>query len=58
MSAILVQWGAWSISVYAACLSLGLFLALIVVGVEARARHIRSAIWLDAALAALTIGVV
>ncbi|CAG0970623.1 Phosphatidylglycerol--prolipoprotein diacylglyceryl transferase [Anaerolineae bacterium] len=58
MSPILVQWGNWSISVYAACLSLGLFLALMVVGLEARACHIRSAVWLDAALAALTLGVV
>jgi phosphatidylglycerol:prolipoprotein diacylglycerol transferase len=33
-------------------------LALIAVGVEARVRHIRSAIWLDAALAAITLGVV
>ena len=58
MSAILVQWGNWSISVYAACLSLGLLLALIVAGVEARARRIPTAVWLDAVLAALTIGVV
>ncbi len=58
MSAILAQWGTWLISVYAACLSLGLILALIVAGFDARLRHIRSAVWLDAALAALTIGVV
>ncbi|MBP7688607.1 MAG: prolipoprotein diacylglyceryl transferase [Thermoflexales bacterium] len=58
MSAILAQWGTWSISVYAACLSLGLILALLVAGLEARLRHIRAAVWLDAALAALTIGVV
>lgn len=58
MPAILVQWGNWSISVYAACLSLGLVLALLVAGVEARACRIRSAVWLDAVLAALTIGVV
>jgi phosphatidylglycerol:prolipoprotein diacylglycerol transferase len=58
MSPILVQWGDWSISVYAACLSLGLLAALMIVGLEARARHIPAAIWLDAALAALTIGVV
>jgi phosphatidylglycerol---prolipoprotein diacylglyceryl transferase len=58
MPSILVQWGDWSISSYAAALSLGLIAALIVSGLAARARHIRSALWLDAALAAITIGVV
>jgi phosphatidylglycerol---prolipoprotein diacylglyceryl transferase len=58
MPSILVQWGNWSISPYTAALSLGLIGALIVSGRAARARHIRSALWLDAALAALTIGVV
>ncbi|HZY42772.1 MAG TPA: prolipoprotein diacylglyceryl transferase [Anaerolineae bacterium] len=58
MPSILVQWGDWSISMYAAALSLGLIAALIVTGLEARSRHIRSALWLDAALAAITIGVV
>jgi phosphatidylglycerol:prolipoprotein diacylglycerol transferase len=58
MSVILVQWGDWSINLYAACLSLGLLAVLIGVRGEARARHIPAAVWLDAALAALTIGVV
>jgi prolipoprotein diacylglyceryltransferase len=58
MSSILVQWGDWSISTYTAALSLGLIGALIVSGLAARSRHLRSALWLDAALAALTIGVV
>jgi phosphatidylglycerol---prolipoprotein diacylglyceryl transferase len=58
MPSILVQWGDWSISAYTVALSLGLIGALIVGGLAARARHIRSALWFDAALAALTIGVV
>ncbi len=58
MPVILVQWGDWTISTYAASLSLGLLIAIMIVSVEARSYHIRSAIWLDAALATLTIGVV
>jgi phosphatidylglycerol:prolipoprotein diacylglycerol transferase len=58
MPVILVQWGDWAISTYAASLSLGLLIAISVVSVEAKSYRIRSAIWLDAALAALTIGVV
>jgi phosphatidylglycerol:prolipoprotein diacylglycerol transferase len=57
MPSILMPWGDGTISPYAAALSLGLIGALIVGGLEARARHFRSALWLDAALAAITIGV-
>ena len=58
MASILAQWGDAAISSYVVALSLGLIAALIVIGLEARSRHIPAALWLDAALAALTIGVI
>ncbi len=58
MQPILIDWNGITIGSYAALLDLGLIAAAIVVGIEARRGHIRSAIWLDAILAAITIGVV
>ena len=58
MQPVLVQWGELTIGSYAAFMTIGLVAAILVVAVEARRLHIRSAIWLDAVLAAITIGVV
>ncbi|HZY43863.1 MAG TPA: prolipoprotein diacylglyceryl transferase family protein [Anaerolineae bacterium] len=58
MHPILLDWNGITIGSYAALLDLGLIVASIVVWIEARRWQIRSAIWLDAILAAITIGVV
>lgn len=58
MQPVLVQWGELTIGSYAACMTIGLLAAILVVAIEARRLRIRSAVWLDAALAAITIGVV
>jgi phosphatidylglycerol:prolipoprotein diacylglycerol transferase len=58
MQPILFQQGDVVISSYAACMTLGLIAALAIVALEARQLNIRSALWLDAALAAITIGVI
>lgn len=58
MQPILWQSGSWVIGSYAALMSLGLLAAVGVIALEARRRQIRSALWLDAVLAAITIGVI
>src|SRR5512141_2151386 len=58
MRPILIDWGGITIGSYAALLDLGLIVAAIVVWLEARHRQVRSAIWLDSILAAITLGVV
>ena len=58
MRPILIEWGGITIGSYAALLDLGLIVAAIVVWLEARRRQVRSAIWLDSILAAITLGVV
>jgi phosphatidylglycerol:prolipoprotein diacylglycerol transferase len=58
MHPILIDWGGITIGSYAALLDLGLVVAAIVIWIEARSWQIRSAIWLDAILAAITLGVV
>ncbi len=58
MQPILIDWNGITIGSYAALLDLGLIAASIIVWLEARRWHIRSAIWLDAILAAISIGVV
>ncbi len=58
MRPILLQWGDLTIGSYAALMSLGLIAAISIVAIEARRLNIRSAVWLDAALAAITIGVI
>ena len=58
MRPILIEWGGITIGSYAALLDLGLIVAAIVVWLEARHRQVRSAIWLDSILAAITLGVV
>jgi phosphatidylglycerol:prolipoprotein diacylglycerol transferase len=58
MHPILIDWGGITIGSYAALLDLGLIVAAIVVWLQARRDQIRSVIWLDAILAAITLGVV
>ena len=58
MQPILWQSGNLTIGSYAALMSLGLLAAVGVIALEARRRHLRSAFWLDAVLAAVTIGVI
>lgn len=53
-----MDWGGIVIGSYAALLDLGLIAAAMAVWIEARRQQIRSAIWLDAILAAITIGIV
>lgn len=55
---VLVQWGEFTVGSFAALMSAGLLAATLVVAFEARRVHIRSEVWLDAVLAAVTIGVV
>jgi phosphatidylglycerol:prolipoprotein diacylglycerol transferase len=57
MQPILIQWGGLTIGSYAAFMSLGLIAAVAVVAIEARRLHVRSGIYLDAVLAAITVGV-
>ncbi len=58
MQPIFWQWGAVTISTYAVCMVVGLIAGTIVSLSEARRRHIRSAIVLDAILAAIVLGVI
>jgi phosphatidylglycerol:prolipoprotein diacylglycerol transferase len=58
MRPILLQWGELTIGSYAALMSLGLIAAIGIAAIEARRLNIRSLLWLDAALAAITIGVI
>ncbi len=57
MQPILWQWGNWMIGSYAVMMTLGLLAATLIVLGEARRRHIRSGIVLDALLAAVTVGI-
>ncbi|HTP09857.1 MAG TPA: prolipoprotein diacylglyceryl transferase family protein [Anaerolineae bacterium] len=58
MQPIFWQWGDITISSYAVCMVLGLIAGTFVSLSEARRRHIRSAIVLDAILAASVLGVI
>lgn len=58
MQPIFWQWGDVTISTYAVCMMLGLIAGTIVSLSEARRRHIRSAVVLDAILAAGVLGVI
>ena len=58
MQPIFWQWGGLTISTYAVCMVLGLFLGTIASLSEARRRHIRSTFVLDAILAAVVLGVI
>jgi phosphatidylglycerol:prolipoprotein diacylglycerol transferase len=58
MQPIFWQWGALTISTYAVCMVLGLIAGTIVSLSEARHRHIRSALVLDAILAVVVVGVI
>ncbi len=58
MQPILFQWGSFVVGSFAASMNAGLIAAIAIVALEARRLTIRSAIWLDAVLAAITIGVV
>lgn len=58
MQPILWQWGDATIGTYAVCLVLGLIAGTIVSLREARRRHIRSSLVLDAILAAVVLGVI
>ncbi len=57
MQPVLWQWGNWMVGSYAVMMTLGLLAATLVVLGEARRRQIRSAIVLDALLAAVTVGI-
>jgi phosphatidylglycerol---prolipoprotein diacylglyceryl transferase len=58
MQPILFQWGNLSIGSYAALLNLGLIAAVVIVWLDTRRSDIRLAIWLDAVLAAIVLGVI
>ena len=58
MQPIFWQWGGLTISTYAVCMVLGLIAGTIASLSEARRRHIRSALVLDAILAAVVLGVI
>ncbi len=58
MQPIFWQWAGVTIGTYAVCLVIGVIAGTIVCLSEARRRHIRSAIVLDAILAALVAGVI
>jgi phosphatidylglycerol:prolipoprotein diacylglycerol transferase len=58
MQPIFWQWGGLTISTYAVCMVLGLMAGTIASLSEARRRHIRSALVLDAILAAVVSGVI
>jgi phosphatidylglycerol:prolipoprotein diacylglycerol transferase len=58
MQPIFWQWQGVTISTYAVCMVLGLIAGTIVSLSEARRRHIRSALVLDAILAAVVLGVI
>jgi len=58
MQPIFWQWGGLTISTYAVCMALGLIAGTIVSLSEARHRHIRLALVLDAILAAVVVGVI
>ncbi len=57
MQPILWQWGSFTISSYAALMTMGLVMAALIGLGEARRRNIQSAIVLDALLAAMTVGI-
>ena len=58
MQPVFWQWGGLTISTYAVCMVLGLMAGTIASLSEARRRHIRSALVLDAILAAVVLGVI
>ena len=58
MQPIFWQWDGLTISTYAVCMVLGLIAGTIASLSEARRRHIRSALVLDAILAAIVLGVI
>ena len=58
MQPIFWQWGGLTISTYAVCMVLGLIAGTIASLSEARRQHIRSALVLDAILAAVVSGVI
>jgi phosphatidylglycerol:prolipoprotein diacylglycerol transferase len=58
MRPIFWQWGGLTISTYAVCMTVGLIAGTIVSLSEARRRHIRLALVLDAILAAVVLGVI
>ena len=58
MQPIFWQWGGLTISTYAVCMVLGLIAGTIASLSEARRRHIRSTLVLDAILAAMVLGVI
>jgi phosphatidylglycerol---prolipoprotein diacylglyceryl transferase len=58
MQPIFWQWGSLTISTYAICMVLGLIAGTLASLSEARRRHIRSALVLDAILAAIVLGVI
>lgn len=58
MQPIFLQWGGLTISPYAVCLVLGLIMGTIISLSEARRQNVRSAIVLDAILAAVVLGVI
>jgi phosphatidylglycerol:prolipoprotein diacylglycerol transferase len=58
MQPIFFQWNNLIITTYAVCMMLGLLAAALVSLLEARRRHIRSTLVLDAILAAVVLGVI
>ena len=58
MQPILFQWDNLTIGAYAALLNLGLIAAVVIVWLDTRRSDIRLAIWLDAVLAAIVLGVI
>jgi phosphatidylglycerol:prolipoprotein diacylglycerol transferase len=58
MQPIFWQWGGLTIGTYAVCMVLGLMAGTIVSLSEARRRHVRSTLVLDAILAAVVLGVI